>query len=397
MSITDTDAELDAAAKQDKSNPTKTVFWLAGENSGDLHASLVMHKLNEEIPFLKHIGIGGNRMKAEGLQQLYPFERFAVMGFVEVIKHLGFFLKVEREIKRVLIRQKPDLVVLVDYPGLNLRIAKMADDMGIDVLYFIAPQFWAWKHKRVFKLRENTRHVACILPFEQELLSMHNITSTYVGHPIAEEINYEHDRNSFARFYGLDPDKQWLGFFPGSRNNEVEKLLPIYLQTINKLDAYKYQFLFSKARTVSHSLYTQMVDYYAKTRPFIIDGFNYEMMKFCDFLTIKSGTTTLEAAYIGTPAVIVYVANRLSYEIGKRFVKLDKIGLPNIILEKKVLPELIQHDVNPDNIAFHINNFLADKKLYSQTKTELRKIHNLLGDRVASAETVKIIREMLKI
>jgi lipid-A-disaccharide synthase len=378
-------------------NPTKTVFWLAGENSGDLHASLVMQKLNDEIPYIRHMGIGGSRMKGEGLQQLFPFERFAVMGFVEVVRHLGFFLRVEREIKRVLIKDKPDLVILVDYPGLNLRIAKLADSLHIPVLYFIVPQFWAWKHKRVFKLKEYTSQVACILPFEQEMLAIHNINSTYVGHPIAEEISYEHDRNSFARFFGLDSEKQWLGFFPGSRNNEVEKLLPIYLKTIERLDTSNYQFLFSKARSVSHHLYTQLIDNYAKVRPFIIDGFNYEMMKYCEALVIKSGTSALEAAYIGTPAVIVYVANRISYEIGKRFVHLDKIGLPNIILEKKVLPELLQDDVNPDNIALHLNKFLTDADLNSQTKFELRKIHNLLGDRIASVETVKIIRNMLQI
>jgi len=378
-------------------NPTKKIFWLAGENSGDLHASLVMHKLNEEIPYIKHFGIGGNRMKAEGLQQIFPFERFAVMGFVEVIKHLSFFIRVENTIKNILKKEKPDLVILVDYPGMNLRIAKIADDAQIDVLYFIAPQFWAWKHKRVYKLREHTRHVACILPFEEELLNIHNIKATYVGHPIAEEIEYELDRQSFARFFGLNPDKKWLGFFPGSRNNEVEKLLPVYLKTIEKFDPEQYQFLFSKARSVSHNLYSNLIEKYAKTRPFIIDGYNYEMMKYCEFLTIKSGTSTLEAAYIGTPAVIVYVANRLSYEIGKRFVKLDKIGLPNIILEKKVIPELIQDDVNPENIYRHIMNYLSDAGLYETVKKELRKIHNLLGDRIASRETVLIIREMLKI
>lgn len=378
-------------------NPTKTIFWLAGENSGDLHASLVMHKLNEEIPYIRHIGIGGNRMKAEGLQQILPFERFAVMGFVEVIKHLAFFIRVEITIKKLLREEKPDLVILVDYPGMNLRISKIAADERIKVLYFIAPQFWAWKHNRVFKLKEHTSHVACILPFEEELLNIHNIKVTYVGHPIAEEINYELDRPAFARFFGLDPEKKWIGFFPGSRNNEVERLLLIYLKTINQLDKDKYQFLFSKARSVSHSLYSQLIDTYSKTNPFVIDGYNYEMMKYCDFLVIKSGTTTLEASFIGTPSVIVYIANRISYEIGKRFVKLKMIGLPNIILEKKVLPELIQDDVNPGNIAYHINTYLNDTEKYNNVKQELINIHNLLGNKVASKETVEIIREMLNL
>ena len=378
-------------------NPTKTVFWLAGENSGDLHASLVMNLLNREIPYIKHIGIGGNRMKAEGLQQLFPFERFAVMGFVEVIKHLFFFWKVERTIHKKLAEIKPDLAILVDYPGLNLRIARLADDLRIDVLYFIAPQFWAWKHKRVYQLRERTRQVACILPFEPELLHINNINATYVGHPIAEEINFELDRQAFARFYGLDPQKQWLGFFPGSRNNEVSKLLPVYLETISKLDANRFQFLFSKSRSVSHRLYNELIDSSTKVKPFIIDGYNYDMMKHCEVLVVKSGTTTLETAYIGTPAIIVYIANRISYEIGKRFVKVDKIGLPNIILEKKVLPELIQDEVNPSNIVRHINSFVDDSALYNSVKADLHRIHDLLGDRVCSKETVKIIRDMLKL
>jgi lipid-A-disaccharide synthase len=246
-------------------------------------------------------------------------------------------------------------------------------------------------------LRDHTRQVACILPFEQELLDIHNIKATYVGHPIAEEVSFEMDRSAFARFYELDPDKQWLGFFPGSRNNEVEKLLPIYLNTIDRLDPQRYQFLFSKSRTVSHQLYNQMIDSHTKVKPFVIDGYNYEMMKYCDFLVIKSGTTTLEAAYIGTPAVIVYVANPISYEIGKHFVKVKMIGLPNLILEKKVLPELIQSEVNPDRIVASISSFLDNRKLYDETRQELRKIHDLLGDRVASVEMVKLIRAMLNI
>jgi lipid-A-disaccharide synthase len=174
-----------------------------------------MNHLNKEIPYIRHTGIGGSRMKAEGLKQLFPFERFAVMGFIEVLKHLRFFLQVEKAIKKQFRNEKPDLVILVDYPGLNLRIAKLACDFAIPVLYFIVPQFWAWKHNRVYQLKDYTRQIACILPFEEELLRIHNINATYVGHPIAEEINFELDRDGFARFYGLDPKKSWIGFDPG--------------------------------------------------------------------------------------------------------------------------------------------------------------------------------------
>jgi lipid-A-disaccharide synthase len=154
---------------------TYKIFWLAGESSGDLHASLVMRELNRSVQNVRHIGIGGTLMQREGLKALFPFDRFAIMGFVEVVKHLFFFMDVERTIKKTLAKERPDLAILVDYPGLNLRIARLADDLRVPVLYFISPQFWAWKRKRVYKLKDNVRHVACILPFEKELLDIYNV------------------------------------------------------------------------------------------------------------------------------------------------------------------------------------------------------------------------------
>ena len=373
----------------------KTVFWLAGEASGDLHASVVMKRLNTEIPYLRHIGIGGRLMQAQGLNPLFPFDRFSVMGFIEVVRHLSFFLKVERTIRRVFDGDKPDLAVLVDYPGMNLRIARLADDARIPVLYFICPQFWAWKHKRVFQLKEHTRHVACILPFEKDLLDIHNINSTYVGHPIAEEISLEKDRTDFAQFYGLDPEKTWIGFLPGSRKDEVETLLPIFLQTIQCLALPDCQFLVSKVRSLPTQLYYQACQSVSGSNPFIIDGYTYEMLKFCQVLVIKSGTSTLQAAYLGTPSVIVYKTSGISYALGKRLIRVNKIGLPNIILDKVVLPELIQHDVTPGRIAAQITRYLSDPQYYNEVKGELLKIKALLADTSCSREMVKIIRNLL--
>ncbi len=375
--------------------PFRTLFWLAGENSGDLHASFVMRRLNEDVPYLKHTGIGGFRMIQEGLSPLFPFSRFAVMGFIEVVQHLFFFMKVEAKIKSFFRRQKPDLVILVDYPGLNLRIARFAEDEGIPVLYYICPQFWAWKHNRVFQLKENTRHVACILPFEKELLNIHNINSTYVGHPIAEEVSFELDKITFSRFFGIQESKKWIGFFPGSRMTEVQNLLPVFLETAKKFSHDEYHILISKARSIQMSVFQE---YLRRSKNItIVDGYHYEMMKYCDFLVLKSGTSTLEAAYIGTPAIIVYKANELSYRLGKRFIRINKIGLPNIVLEKDVYPELLQNDVNPDKIHSKIMQYLNDAALYTGVKKDLNKLHHLLGEKSASKETVKIIRKLLNL
>ena len=373
------------------------IFWLVGENSGDLHASLVMNRLNQDFTNLYHYGVGGYRMQKEGLHPIFPFDRFAVMGFVEVIKHIAFFFKVEKAIERLFKKNKPDLAILVDYPGLNLRIANIADDAKIPILYFICPQFWAWKHKRVFQLKERVRHVACILPFEKELLDIHNVTSTYVGHPIAEEIEYQLDRLSFARFFGLDPNKKWIGFFPGSRNGELERMLPIYLQSTKELTNNDYQFLFSKARSVSHQLFLRTIETNEASNINVIDGYNYEMMKYCDFLVLTSGTVTLEAAFIGTPMVIAYKSSFLSYQIGKRLVRVDHIGLPNIILRQTVVPELIQNEVTPSRIASTVNSYMNNPERYRKVQEELLMIKALLGEKKASIQMVKIIKEMLKI
>lgn len=374
----------------------KKIFWLVGEDSADLHASLVLKSLKEQMPELEHVGIGGPRMQALGLKPLFPFSRFAVMGFVEVLKHVFFFWKVEQTLKRYLNKEKPDLAILVDYPGLNLRIANIADHARVPVLYFICPQFWAWKHERVFKLKQRVRHVACILPFEKEMLEIHTINCTYVGHPISEEIQIELDRVSFAAFYHLDPQKEWLGFMPGSRNSEIQRMLPIFLETTKLFDSERYEFLFSKSRGVEHQLYMGILDAHKGPKIHIIDGYNYEMMKHSKFMISTSGTATLECAFIGTPVLIGYKANPISYQIGKRLIRVKRIGLPNIVLDQDLLPELVQQDLNPQKIHSVVSGILADDKRLEYIRFELSKLRGMLSSPKPSVEMPKLIRELLK-
>ncbi|HRY83400.1 MAG TPA: lipid-A-disaccharide synthase [Candidatus Cloacimonadota bacterium] len=378
-------------------NRSFTIFWLAGESSGDLHASKVMQRMNADFPNLRHVGIGGKLMQEQGLKPLFPFDRFAIMGFVEVLRHLGFFIKVQNKIRKYIQIDKPDLAILVDYPGLNLRVARILDDERIPVLYYICPQFWAWKRKRVYDLKDNVRHVAVILPFEKELLDIYNVSATYVGHPIAEEIKLELDREAFARFFGLDPEKQWIGFLPGSRNAEISKLLPIFLEAAALLDPDKYQFLFSKARSVNHHSYMQIMDSAPRLKKYIIDGYNYELMKYSELLISCSGTATLEAAFIGTPSIVCYKASPLSYWIGRYFVRIKRIGLPNIVLEEDVLPELVQENLTAKTIAANAFRILSDPDYAAELRVKLFKLRGLLEGKKTSVEMLKIIRKLLKI
>ncbi|MBN2460745.1 MAG: lipid-A-disaccharide synthase [Candidatus Cloacimonetes bacterium] len=371
------------------------IFWLAGENSGDLHAAQVMKELNTLGNDLQHSGIGGKRMQSAGLKPLFPFTRFSIMGFIEVLKHLLFFFQVEKKIKGLFINNPPDLVVLVDYPGLNLRIARLAKKRNIPVLYYICPQFWAWKMNRIKKLKKYTDHIAYILPFEKHFMEINAIPSTYVGHPIAEEISITMDRNSFANKYDLDPARIWLGFLPGSRDTEIIRILPEFLKAILHLDPTQNEFLISLAPTVNEALFHKIMGSFPRINLKVIRDDAYHLMHHCRLLVVTSGTATLETAYIGTPFIIVYRGGRLSYEIGKRLVKINMIGLPNLIMGKKILPELVQYDASGNKIYSLMMELMVDNERYDQIKKELKQLHAILDSRSASRETAEIIRNML--
>ncbi|MCK9330556.1 MAG: lipid-A-disaccharide synthase [Candidatus Cloacimonetes bacterium] len=395
-------------------NTEFTIFWLAGEKSGDTHASEVMKKLNNSSTTFNHIGIGGPLMVKQGLKTIFPFEKFNVMGFVEILKHLSFFSSVEKRIKNILngldtqFPQKPDLVILVDYPGLNLRIAKLAYNTNIKVLYYICPQFWAWKHHRVNILASYCDLVLVILPFEKDLLEIHRINTEYVGHPVMEEIKFKLTKEEFAQHHQLDTQKKWISFFPGSRENEIIKLLPVYIKTIIKLSMKypDYQFLISKADSVSNKVFMQYLKTDNNTNKTLddiklINGDSYEQMKYSDFMIVKSGTTTIEASIIGTPFAIAYIANQISYWIAKKIIKIKFIGLPNIILNEEkqlsepVIPELIQENVNPDMLISTIEYYMNNKNAYENFKTEINKISLILGKESASHNAKEAILNLL--
>jgi lipid-A-disaccharide synthase len=373
----------------------KNVFWIAGENSGDLHAANVLRQLRARGDKSRHYGIGGPRMQTYGFQPIFPFERFAVMGFAEVVKHLRFFLKVRASILRQFQTNPPDLVVLVDYPGLNLQVAKIADELDIPVLYYICPQFWAWKHRRVEKLKRYTRQVACILPFESDLLDFHRVNNLYVGHPVAEEIEIRTKREEFASKFKLDSSKKWIGFLPGSREMEFKKMMPVYIEAIKKLDPSRYEFLISKARTFPFRMFFDLLKRHELPYVHVIDEDPYDLMYHADALAATSGTVTLEAAYIGTPTAICYKTSRISYEIGKRLVRIKRIGLPNIVLNETVLPELIQRDANGANVARTLEGLLEPAS-QRHIRGRLSHLHDLLGTRSASGSMASLIEYFLE-
>ena len=367
------------------------IFWVVGDKSGDLHSAKVIEKSTG----FEHIGIGGPHMSEKGFRSLFPFERFNIMGFAEVLKHLPFIFSVEKKIKQIFATNPPDLVVLVDFPGLNFRIAEIAYKYHIRILYYIAPQFWAWRHDRIYQMKRFCDHIASIFPFEKELLDIHGINSTYVGHPVIEEIEIQIDKLEFAKFYELDPDRKWIAFFPGSRLEEVKTLLPIYLEAIKRLKKShpQYHFLISKSRVISSDIYSSFCPDMADIH--FIDGYNYEMMKYSDFLLVKSGTTTVEAGLIGTPFAIIYKTTPLSYYIAKKLIRVKYIGMPNIILNRPLIPELIQGDATPEKIIDTISCYIDSPDKYQELASELSLLKSHLGTSSASQKTADIISNII--
>lgn len=369
----------------------KNIFILAGEQSADLHTSELLKQIQKHDSEINFWGIGGPMMQKQGFESIFPFERFSIIGFIEVLKHLRFLSQVKNKIKKELIRRKPSLVILVDYPGLNIRFAKIAKQFKIPVLYYISPQVWAWKKKRIHKIKRYTDKIAVIFPFEKELYDKISADVEFVGHPIAEEIKFRISKKEFTKKYQLDENKKWLAFIPGSRDIEIKQILPEMVKTVHnfkKRENNHYEFLISLADTVSPKIFYPIVEP-IKNSISIVDE-TYELMKYSDLVICKSGTSTLEAGFIGTPTIVVYKTSLLSYLIARHFIKIGMIALPNIVSGKKIVPELIQKDVNPTDIIKNIDLILNNNQNYQKMKKELSLLHEKLGNKKASQNVARI-------
>jgi len=374
----------------------KNIFMLVGERSADVHAAEVIKQLKLKDTSSTIWGIGGPLMQEQGFKTIFPFSKFSIIGFAEVIGHLGFIMKVFRTLKTEFKARKPDLAILVDYPGMNIRVAKICHTFGISVLYYISPQVWAWKKKRIHKIAEYSDKIAVIFPFEKDLYEEINADVEYVGHPISEEITISQTREEFSEQYSLDPKKEWIGFIPGSRNVEIKRILPEIVTTIMNLkNMYNesYEFLISQADSVSDELFNKTISS-VKNHVTIIHDI-HPLMKFSKIVVCKSGTSTLETGFLGTPMVVVYKTSHLSYLIARAFIKIKMIALANIVIGKKVVPELIQQAASAENITKAVRQFLEDAHYYEKTKNELCIIKEKLGKFNTSEKVASIALSMI--
>jgi len=372
-----------------------SLMIIAGESSGDIHGAELAKRLLTLKPDLRIYGVGGERMKSAGVKLNFHIKDFSFLGFVEVIKHLSFIKKARNNLLKFIAENKIKLVVLIDYPGFNLNFAKNLFGKNIKVVYYISPQVWAWGKKRVKKIKKYVNRMIVVFPFEEKFYKEHSVNAIYVGHPLIEKFeNFKFlTKETFYKKHKLPVEKEILAIFPGSRIDEVKKILPPIIRAALKLkDKFGIQPVISVADTIDDNWLKSIIP----PEFSLIKRDNYNLMKHAKFGIIKSGTSTLEAAFLNLPMIVVYKTNYLTYLIGKRLVNLNSISMPNILAEKKIVRELIQNQLTEKNIftavAYYLNHPEEIEKLKGALKLLKSKFE---GKKNASLKSAKLILDLL--
>lgn len=378
-----------------ENNQSHNLMIIAGEISGDLIGASLIKELKKLDPKIETYGIGGNKMQIEGMNILYHINQMAFLGFSEIVRHLPFIKKVQSELLTIVKKKKINNVVLIDYPGFNLNIAKKIKKRGIKIIYYVSPQLWAWGSGRIKKIKNRIDKMLVVFPFEQKLYNENNINVELVGHPLVERINnYKFlNRKELFKKLQLDESKDILLLMPGSRRQEVEKIYPQIVNAARKLgEEFNLQIVTAGSVNIDIELFNRLS---GTSDIKVVTGYTYDLIKHAKFGIIKSGTSTLEAAYFALPMIIVYKTSTLTYLIGKQLIKVNKIGMPNILLDVVVVPELIQSDVSEEKIYNAGKKILSDQNRYSSIKTKLSEVKNKLGNADASARAAKHIYELM--
>ncbi len=366
-----------------------TIFLSAGDYSGDIASARLVDSLRERNKDLLFTGLGGRLLKKIGQKQIVSGEKLSVIGFWEVLKNIFFFKKLLNQAANEIKSTSPNLVLLVDYPGFNLRLAEKVKSSGIPIIYYISPQVWAWGKGRIGKIRELIDKVLCILPFEQEFLSRNDIVNEFVGHYLMEDIP-----ESLISSPLPDDETLTLGLLPGSRAQEIERMLAIMLDA-SELLAKKCKLKVLIAGISNRIDYQSFLNKRGKGLFEILFDDSRKVIGESNLILCASGTATLETGIIGRPMVVIYKTGIITYQIAKRVLTIDKIALVNLVLNEKVVPELIQNQATAENISNELFKFIENQNYRDETILKLHKIPSLLGGKGASQRAANIICEYL--
>jgi len=369
------------------------ILIVTGEASGDLHGANLAREILSLDPSAQLVGIGGPGMRAAGVALIPGVPQLDVMGLIGLSAVRAVIQRI-RAIRRVLKAEAWDLVVLIDNPGLNFHFARVAKSAGRRVLYYIAPQIWAWRPGRMKWMQRRVDHVVVILPFEPELYRRAGVRCTYVGHPLLDAVAPEYDRAALRRRFGLDEAAPVVGLLPGSRVAELNLLLPLLLETAAILAAgnQKTQFILAQASSIDDNLIQALLQGSPVPVKLVREQAS-EVMAASDVLLIASGTATLQAAVVGTPMVLLYKTTPVTYRLARWLIRVKWIGLVNLVAERSVVPEIIQDEATAERLSREVSRLLSDRSAYREMKDSLQQVRRALGEPGASRRAAKVVLE----
>ncbi|MEP7338189.1 MAG: lipid-A-disaccharide synthase [Acidobacteriota bacterium] len=377
-------------------DPTRLMI-VAGEASGDKHGAKLAAALQALQPNLtfEFFGAGGDEMRAAGVETLVDAREVAIMGALEVARALPKFLRVFRRLRDAANERKPQLVVLIDWPEFNLRLAKRLRRDGHRVVYYISPQIWAWREYRIRGIRRNVEKMLVILPFERDYYRRQGVEVEYVGHPLLDSVRVTATRDEFCSRYKLDSSKPLIALLPGSRHSELKHILPPLAETAARLHQTHphFQFVLPLARTFAREEIAEAIQ--SAPNIHLIEQDTYNAVAAADLAVVASGTATLETAIIGTPLIVVYRASQLNWRIFHPLIRVPFVGMPNLIAGRQIAPELLQDDLNAPRLAKEIVSFLDDPARLAQARWDLAAVRDELGQANASERAAQQILDLL--
>ena len=370
----------------------KQVMLVVGEASGDVHGASLVKALHRRDGGLKIFGVAGEQLQRTNFEALFNVSKLTGMGLVELAGNVKNIWRAYRLLRDALKQRKPNLLILIDFPEFNLRLARLAKSLRIPVLYYISPQIWAWRRGRVRQIAKSVDRMAVVFPFEVEFYRAHGVNVTFVGHPLLETVGAEQSREAVLAHYGLDPLKKTIALLPGSRLGEVSRHLSTMLAAAKEMQTTdNVQFLCLRASTIDAGALRELIP----ARISIVEEDRYEAAGAADLVWTASGTATLETALLSRPMVIVYRMSWLTYTIARLLVRVEHIGMVNLLAGKRLVPELVQDDFNPSRLIAESRRLLGDDQARSSIVEELTQLRQRLGSPGAAERVAEIAIGMI--
>ncbi len=376
----------------------KKVLVIAGEASGDLHASNLVRATASRDPSIAFFGVGSSRMRDAGVRMLADASEISVVGITEVATHAGAIFRVYGKLRKFLRDERPDLLVLIDFPDFNILVGKAARRLGIPIVYYISPQVWAWRRGRIRTIAGLVRTMMVVFPFEERLYRDAGVDVRFVGHPLTDVVRSSFTVEDARKRFGLDPGRRTVAVLPGSRRSEVAGLLPAMLDAAGSLHARfsDLQFILPVAPTLPEE-HIRTLCAQAKAPVTVTSGSVYDVLRASDAAIVASGTATLETALMNVPMVIVYRVSRLTALLVRMLATYDHVGLPNIVAGRRIVPELLQEAVTGANIDAALVPLLEDRQARDAALRGLAEVRRKLGEEGASARAAAVVLEQLGI